>query len=152
VTASRSFDDLLAEASTVSVDGWDFSWLEGRATEARPSWGFQRMMSERLATSSALDIDTGGGEVLASAPRVPATMAASERHTRSFGYPRAATADQWPTGTAGTRNRCPPVRRTPVGFSLHDVEMVPPDTNRRPSIAGQAIRLGTCPSSRFVQG
>jgi len=37
------------------------------------------MMSERLATSSAaLDIDTGGGEVLAGAPRAPTPMADSE--------------------------------------------------------------------------
>ncbi|HEY3480360.1 MAG TPA: hypothetical protein VGL02_15795, partial [Streptomyces sp.] len=28
----RSDDELVAEADSVSVDGWDFSWLEGRAT------------------------------------------------------------------------------------------------------------------------
>ncbi|EPD91065.1 hypothetical protein HMPREF1486_05452 [Streptomyces sp. HPH0547] len=33
---ARSFDDLVAEAASVSVDGWDFSWLEGRATESAP--------------------------------------------------------------------------------------------------------------------
>jgi hypothetical protein len=38
----RSFDDLVAEAEAASVDGWDFSWLAGRATEQRPSWGYQR--------------------------------------------------------------------------------------------------------------
>ncbi|MGI5353332.1 class I SAM-dependent methyltransferase [Streptomyces sp. CA-250714] len=76
---ARSFDDLVAEAGAVSVDGWDFSWLEGRATEERPSWGYQRRMSARLATASAaLDIQTGGGEVLAGAEKLPATMAATE--------------------------------------------------------------------------
>ncbi len=61
---TRSFDDLIAEAESVSVDGWDFSWLEGRATEQRPSWGYQRLMAERLGrVSAALDIQTGGGEV-----------------------------------------------------------------------------------------
>ncbi|MEU0938777.1 class I SAM-dependent methyltransferase [Embleya sp. NPDC005971] len=76
---SRTFEDLLAEAEAASVDGWDFSWLAGRATEARPSWGYQRLMGERLAgVSAALDIQTGGGEVLAGAPKLPATMVATE--------------------------------------------------------------------------
>ncbi|BBX61146.1 hypothetical protein MSAS_03200 [Mycobacterium saskatchewanense] len=76
---SRTFDDLVAEAEEAPVDGWDFSWLDGRATEERPSWGYQRLMSERLAAvSAALDIDTGGGEVLAGAARFPPTMAAIE--------------------------------------------------------------------------
>lgn len=76
---TRSFEDLLAEAEAVSVDGWDFSWLDGRADEERPPWGYQRLMGERLATASAaLDIQTGGGEVLAGAARFPATMAATE--------------------------------------------------------------------------
>ncbi|OLO98805.1 SAM-dependent methyltransferase [Mycolicibacterium porcinum] len=74
-----TFDELIAEADAASVDGWDFSWLAGRATEARPSWGYQQLMSRRLATvSSALDIQTGGGEVLAGATRFPLTMAATE--------------------------------------------------------------------------
>ena len=75
----KSFDDLVAEAGSVDVSGWDFGWLEGRATEQRPSWGYQRLMSERLATvSAALDIQTGGGEVLAQAAKFPPTMAATE--------------------------------------------------------------------------
>ncbi len=75
----RTFDELVAEAATAPIDGWDFSWLDGRATEERPSWGYQRLMSQRLATVSAgLDIDTGGGEVLAGAPAFPPTMVATE--------------------------------------------------------------------------
>ena len=27
------FDQLLAEGTTADVTGWDFSWLDGRATE-----------------------------------------------------------------------------------------------------------------------
>lgn len=75
----RSFDDLVSEAATVSVDGWDFSWLDGRATEQRPSWGYARSMGERMATASAaLDLQTGGGEVLASIPRLPRLTVATE--------------------------------------------------------------------------
>lgn len=104
---SRDFDALIAEAASAPVDGWDFSWLAGRATEQRPSWGYQRLMSQRLAqASSALDIQTGGGEVLAGAQKFPITMAATEswppnvaRATRLLG-PRGvvvvATADEPP--------------------------------------------------------
>jgi SAM-dependent methyltransferase len=76
---SRSFDELVSEAAAAPIDGWDFSWLDGRATEERPSWGYQRLMSQRLANASAgLDIDTGGGEVLSGAEKFPPTMAATE--------------------------------------------------------------------------
>jgi SAM-dependent methyltransferase len=74
-----TFDELVSEAAAAPIDGWDFSWLDGRATEERPSWGYQRLMSQRLAAASAgLDIDTGGGEVLAGAPAFPLTMVATE--------------------------------------------------------------------------
>ncbi|MBZ6087293.1 class I SAM-dependent methyltransferase [Streptomyces olivaceus] len=61
----RAFDDLVAEGASVPTDGWDFSWFEGRATEARPSWGYARSMARRLVRASAvLEVQTGGGEVL----------------------------------------------------------------------------------------
>ncbi|MFJ9158620.1 methyltransferase domain-containing protein [Streptomyces griseoviridis] len=66
--APRSFDDLVTEGAAVPTDGWDFSWFEGRAAEARPSWGYARAMAGRLARADAvLDVQTGGGEVLAEA-------------------------------------------------------------------------------------
>ncbi|MDH6111626.1 SAM-dependent methyltransferase [Kitasatospora sp. MAP12-15] len=76
---SRTFEYLVAEADSVSVVGWDFSWLDGRATEERPSWGYQRLMGERWArAAAALDIQTGGGEVLAGVPTVPPLAVATE--------------------------------------------------------------------------
>ncbi|MFD5034190.1 class I SAM-dependent methyltransferase [Streptomyces sp. NPDC058405] len=75
----RSFEELIAEAEAVSVDGWDFSWLDGRATEERPSWGYARSMAERMSrATAALDIQTGGGEVLASVPTLPPLTVATE--------------------------------------------------------------------------
>ncbi|MEV1245402.1 class I SAM-dependent methyltransferase [Nonomuraea sp. NPDC050022] len=75
----RTFDDLVAEAESVSVDGWDFSWLDGRATEARPSWGYSRRLAGRMATAeAALDIETGGGEILAGVPKLPPVTVATE--------------------------------------------------------------------------
>ncbi|WP_320778777.1 hypothetical protein [Streptomyces sp. CRN 30] len=61
--STRDFEELVAEGAAVPTDGWDFSWFEGRATEARPSWGYARAMAGRLARArAALDIQTGGGE------------------------------------------------------------------------------------------
>jgi SAM-dependent methyltransferase len=73
------FARLVAEGTAVPVAGWDFSWFEGRATEERPAWGYARMMAERMArAAAALDIQTGGGEVLAGIPAHPAVLAATE--------------------------------------------------------------------------
>jgi SAM-dependent methyltransferase len=78
-----AFDELAAEAESASVEGWDFSWLNGRATEERPSWGYARMLVPRISAAGAvLDIQTGGGEVLADilarVPRRPGVLAATE--------------------------------------------------------------------------
>ncbi|MEU6535311.1 class I SAM-dependent methyltransferase [Streptomyces sp. NPDC047000] len=72
--ADRAFASLVAEGAAVPTAGWDFSWFEGRATEQRPSWGYARSAAERLArATAALDIQTGGGEVLDFAlGRIPA--------------------------------------------------------------------------------
>jgi SAM-dependent methyltransferase len=76
---SPSFDDLVAEAAAADVTGWDFSWLDGRATEERPPWGYARLMAARLAEARAgLDLQTGGGEVVNEAPKLPPLMAATE--------------------------------------------------------------------------
>ncbi len=105
MTGRRGFEDLVAEAQSVAVGGWDFSWLDGRAVEQRPSWGYARLAGERLAgASTALDIGTGGGEVLAAMPALPARMAATEswppnvriaaRRLRSRGVAVIADDDQ----------------------------------------------------------
>ncbi|MFF0220905.1 class I SAM-dependent methyltransferase [Streptomyces sp. NPDC004629] len=80
----RSFEDLVAEGAAVPTEGWDFSWFEGRASEERPSWGYARSAADRLArATAALDIQTGGGEVLdfalaTAAPARPVLVAATE--------------------------------------------------------------------------
>ncbi|MEO6700214.1 MAG: class I SAM-dependent methyltransferase [Jatrophihabitantaceae bacterium] len=75
----RCFDELRAEGEQAPVDGWDFSWFAGRATEQRPSWGYLPLISDRLArVASGLDVQTGGGEVLAKIATPPAHLAATE--------------------------------------------------------------------------
>lgn len=77
--AMGTFEELVAEGAAVPLDGWDFSWFEGRATEERPPWGYASLIAARLgAVSSALDLQTGGGEVTASAGTLPPVMAATE--------------------------------------------------------------------------
>ncbi|MFD8043527.1 methyltransferase domain-containing protein [Streptomyces chartreusis] len=80
---SRPFEELLAEGAAVPTEGWDFSWFRGRATEARPSWGYAVSLADRLAgASAALDLQTGGGEVLdfalGRAPKAPVLTVATE--------------------------------------------------------------------------
>jgi SAM-dependent methyltransferase len=119
----RTFDDLVAEAAAAPVEGWDFSWLNGRGTEQRPSWGYQRLMSQRLATvSAALDIDTGGGEVLAGAEKFPPTMAATESYP-----PNAALATKrlHPRGVVVVATRDEP----PLPFADEAFDLV---TSRHP--------------------
>ena len=79
-----SFEDLIAEGESVPVEGWDFSWFQGRATEERPPWGYAHLLGSRMAAlagqpgAAALDLQTGGGEVLATVPAAPPTLVATE--------------------------------------------------------------------------
>ena len=96
----RAFAELVAEGASVPVEGWDFSWFAGRATEQRPSWGYARLMGERMARAGrALDLQTGGGEVLAGIPNPPAELVATEG---------------WPPNAALARERLAPLGGTVV--------------------------------------
>lgn len=90
----RSYEELVSEAEAADVDGWGFDWLTGRATEERPPWGFARLLAQRLATvESALDLDTGGGEVVGEAGVLPSRMVVTEA---------------WPPNAARARERLGP--------------------------------------------
>ncbi|GAA3713659.1 class I SAM-dependent methyltransferase [Gordonia hankookensis] len=94
----RSFETLVAEAASADVSGWGFDSLNGRAIEQRPPWGFSRQLADRLGRArSALDIDTGGGEVVAQAPVLPPTMVVTE------GWPRNARRARDSLGPRGVR-------------------------------------------------
>ncbi|WP_180936994.1 class I SAM-dependent methyltransferase [Nocardioides ungokensis] len=92
-----TFAALVAEGEAVPVEGWDFSWFEGRATEGRPPWGYQRLVADRLrAARRVLDVQTGGGEVLAGALREggarPDTVVATESWAPNAALARQALA------------------------------------------------------------
>ncbi len=75
----RSFDALVEEAERAPIEGWDFSWLEGRATEERPSWHYFERVAERASIAAKmLDLHSGGGELLAKLPHLPPLLVAAE--------------------------------------------------------------------------
>lgn len=79
MSEDRPYEALVAEALAAPFEGWDFSWLDGRTEQAAPSWSYEELARSALATAtSALDIDTGGGEMLASLQPLPAHTVASE--------------------------------------------------------------------------
>lgn len=148
-----SFDELVAEGAAVPVDGWDFGWFTGRATEERPSWGYARLAAGYLGTAqSSLDLQTGGGEVYASA------LAAAERR------PSVITAtESWPPNLAIAREQLAPYGGTVLeladdaGLPLDDgsVELV---LSRHPTVTawGEISRVlchgGTFLSQQIVHG
>jgi SAM-dependent methyltransferase len=108
-----SFEDLLAEGESVPVEGWDFSWFAGRlpgsklprATEGRPPWGYARLLGRRLAAlagvpgAAALDLQTGGGEVLATALAASAGPDA-DPGAGLGGPPTMVATESWPPNVA----------------------------------------------------
>jgi SAM-dependent methyltransferase len=94
VTTPEDADGLIALGEAADVTGWDFSWLDGRATEERPPWGYAGLLAARLGTATAsLDVQTGGGEVLALADSYP---------------PVAVATESWPPNVAAATRRLHP--------------------------------------------
>lgn len=90
-------DVLIAEGEAVPVEGWDFSWFDGRATEERTSWGYSGRLATVYAEAQAvLDLQTGGGEVLAGVLRRadvrPSLIAATESWLPNLRLARRALA------------------------------------------------------------
>lgn len=115
---SRDFQDLITEAAAAPIDGWDFTWLKGRAEEQRPSWGYQRRMGEHMSRARvALDLQTGGGEVLAGVPHLAPVTIATEGWK-----PNVARAIQRlrPRGVAVVAHD----DRTPLPFAARSFELI----------------------------
>jgi SAM-dependent methyltransferase len=99
MSTGRTFDELVAEGEAEPVAGWDFSWLAGRATEERPAWGYSGLLAGAIDGAGAvLDIQTGGGEVLAGAIRRPPR--------------RLAATESWPPNVELARQRLRPLGGT----------------------------------------
>ncbi|MEU0966914.1 methyltransferase domain-containing protein [Streptomyces sp. NPDC005917] len=128
----RTFEDLVAEGAAVPTEGWDFSWFEGRAGEARPSWGYAGAAGGRLArATAALDIQTGGGEVLDFA----LGTAAQERHALG------TVAQDRPRLVAATEGWPPNVRKATALLSARGVVVVASPEDARLPFADETFDL-----------
>jgi SAM-dependent methyltransferase len=93
------YDQLIGEAEGVPLVGWEFGWQDGRAVGFDPSWSFPALARPLVRrASSLLDLDTGGGELLAELAPLP-------RHT--------VAVESWAPNTPVARDRL-----TPFGVSV----------------------------------
>jgi SAM-dependent methyltransferase len=70
--------------------GWDFSWLRERTTDESLPWDYEELARQRIKTAKAvLDVDTGGGEVLARLGPFPMVTWATEGYLPNIAVARA---------------------------------------------------------------
>src|SRR4051812_24111875 len=70
------------EGSRASVNDWDFTWLDGRAVEDRPSWRYFDRVAERVRDAMSLaELQAGRGTMIGRLPSLPVLAVATE------GYP-----------------------------------------------------------------
>ena len=97
--STREYEALVGEAVGVPIIGWEFAWLDGRAAGSEPSWSYPSVVRPHLRHArSVLDLDTGGGELLAELAPLP-------RHT--------VAVESWAPNTPVARDRL-----TPYGVSV----------------------------------
>jgi SAM-dependent methyltransferase len=75
------FEELIAQADRQSLQGWDFSYLNGRMVEESLSFDYLAEVRRRLDdVASMLDLATGGGEVLSQLAPFPGRTVATEAY------------------------------------------------------------------------
>lgn len=73
------FEQLIQEARSHLIEGWDFAWLGDRVSTTPLPWSFEEIVTRHARESpDLLDLGTGGGEWLASLPYRPARTVATE--------------------------------------------------------------------------
>lgn len=76
---TASYEELVAEATAASFSGWDFGWLSERTTSTGPCWSYPDLARSAIRESGRLlDLDTGGGEMLAGLAPLPKYTVATE--------------------------------------------------------------------------
>ena len=74
-------------------EGWDFSYLAGRMTQAEPPWDYLALARAALeGTPDVLDVATGGGEVLASLAPFAGRVTATEGYVPNLDVARRRLA------------------------------------------------------------
>jgi hypothetical protein len=76
---TRTAAELLDEAVTAPVAGWDFTWAGERITVSPLPWDFRALAADAMrAAAMALDMGIGGGEFLSGLPEHAARTVATE--------------------------------------------------------------------------
>jgi SAM-dependent methyltransferase len=70
--------------------GWDFSYLDGRLVESKPTWDYLALARAAAQSHDILDIDTGGGESFSRLAPFPGRATAVEGYV-----PNLAVARGW---------------------------------------------------------
>jgi SAM-dependent methyltransferase len=74
-----TFEALVEEAERAPIEGWDFSWLAGRAIEERPTWRyFDRVVERASGVSALLEVQAGVGGMIGNLPHLPPVSVATE--------------------------------------------------------------------------
>lgn len=151
-----SVDEEIAEAFAAPVEGWNFAWLDGRASESRPPWSYRRLVKEAAAEARRLlDIDTGGGEFLSSVAPFSGLVVATE------GYPpnvRAAARRLLPLGARVVETASAPDNVDQIGTTPQDDGSVLPFASgafdlvidRHSSYWPSEVRRVLAPDGRFL--
>jgi SAM-dependent methyltransferase len=109
---SKRAEELLREAESTPVRGWDFSWLGERMTTTPLPWNFAETVGAHIGDSpDLLDMGTGGGEWLGSLPDRP---------------PRTVATEAWPPNVPVARERL-----APLGIEVVAVEPAPDNVEQR---------------------
>jgi len=86
----EEFERLVRQAWAQPFSGWDFGYIKDRSHEAPPPWSYRRRVMARFpAVESLLDMDTGGGELLASMQPLPPRTTATEGYLPNLPIARA---------------------------------------------------------------
>jgi SAM-dependent methyltransferase len=118
--ADASPDALLAEAEALPVDGWDLTRLGDRVSVAPLPWDFAEIaVQEEREAPDLLDLNTGGGEWLASLAHRP---------------PRTVATEGWPPNVEVARRRL-----SPLGVAVVRTEPAPDNVDQTRHDTGGAL-------------
>lgn len=99
---------LIEDAAAHRLIGWDWSWMRSRWSGASTPWDYRDIASLAAANSTGLlDLDTGGGEVLAKLPSLPRRAVATEAHPPNIAIARGTLAPRGVPVVAAHPSRLP---------------------------------------------
>jgi SAM-dependent methyltransferase len=140
LTAQLDFERLIAEAAAHQLEGWDFTWIRGRWNRVETPWDCRAIVNEALAHShAALDLDTGGGEFLASFAPLPGLTVATEAY-----QPNIAIARDRLKSLGARLVACDP-SQLPLQAESFDLVL-----NRHGSLDAGEIQRILMPGGRFI--